>query len=51
MRFDGMNTLEGRHLVFAYGSVILVQGAYFCWVLRNWLKLGPEIRKATKPVA
>ena len=39
MRFDGMNTLEGRNLVFAYASVILIQGGYFAFTLRNWLKL------------
>ena len=49
MRFDGMNTLEGRHLVFAYASVILIQGAYFVWVVRNWLKLDSEEKKSTKP--
>jgi|HubBroStandDraft_6_1064221.scaffolds.fasta_scaffold585960_2 hypothetical protein len=40
MRFDGMNTMEGRHLVFAYAAVILIQGGYFFWVVRKWLKLG-----------
>ena len=29
MRFDGWNTMEGRHLVFAYAAVILIQGGYF----------------------
>ena len=51
MRFDGMDTLEGRHLVFAYGSVALVQGGYFFWVLRGWLTLNREQKKATEPVA
>jgi hypothetical protein len=49
MRFDGWNTLEGRHLVFAYASVILIQGGYFVWVIRNWLKLNADEKKATKP--
>jgi hypothetical protein len=49
MRFDGMNTLEGRHLVFAYASVILIQGGYFLWVVRNWFKLDGEEKKSTKP--
>jgi drug/metabolite transporter superfamily protein YnfA len=48
-----MNTLEGRHLVFAYAAVILIQGGYFLWLVRNWLKLGRssdgEQKKATKP--
>ena len=39
MRFDGMNTMEGRHLVFAYAAVVLIQGGYFVSVLLNWLKL------------
>ncbi len=49
MRFDGWNTLEGRHLVFAYASVILIQGGYFAWVFHNWLKLNADEKKATKP--
>jgi len=40
MRFDGMDTMEGRHLVFAYAAVVLIQGGYFLWVVLNWLKLG-----------
>lgn len=39
MRFDGMNTMEGRHLVFAYAAVVLIQGGYFVSVLLNWRKL------------
>jgi len=39
MHFDGMNTLEGRHLVFAYASVFIIQGGYFLWVATRWLKL------------
>jgi hypothetical protein len=39
MHFDGWNTLEGRHLVFIYGFVILTQGGYCAYVLANWLKL------------
>jgi len=50
MHFDGWNTIEGRHLVFAYAGVILIQGGYFCWIVRNWLKTGAEEKKATKPV-
>ena len=49
MHFDGMDTLAGRHLVFAYASVVLIQGAYFLWVVRNWFKLSGEEKKATKP--
>ena len=57
MRFDGMNTLEGRHLVLSYASVFLIQGGYFLYLIRGWLKLSPgeEIadsnpKKATRPV-
>ena len=35
-----MHTMEGRHLVFAYTAVALIQGGYFAWVAMNWLKLG-----------
>jgi len=39
MHFDGWNTLEGRHLVFVYAFVILVQTGYFTYVAINWIKL------------
>jgi len=39
MHFDGMNTMAGRHLVFAYASVILIQGGYFVWIVRSWFAL------------
>ena len=29
MRFDGWNTIEGRHLVFAYAAIFFIQGGYF----------------------
>jgi hypothetical protein len=45
MRFDGFNTLEGRHLVFAYGSVILIQAGYALYILRSWLKLSSAQKK------
>jgi len=55
MHFDGvMNTMEGRHLVFSYAAVALIQGGYFVWIVRNWLKLGRaedgEQQKAAKPI-
>jgi hypothetical protein len=43
MRFDGMNTMEGRHLVFAYAAVLLLQGGYFVYVVRQWLGLGKPV--------
>lgn len=45
MRFDGMNTLEGRHLVYAYVSVFVIQGGYALYLASQWLKL----RRADKP--
>ena len=36
-----MQTMEGRHLVFAYASVFLIQGGYALWLLTAWLKLRP----------
>ncbi len=48
MRFDGFDTMEGRHLVFAYATVILVQVGYLTWVVRQYFKLGPTKKKATK---
>lgn len=47
MHFDGWNTIEGRHLVFAYALVFLLQGGYAAWIARTWLKLP---KKAAKPV-
>ncbi len=49
MHFDGWNTIEGRHLVFAYASVALIHGGYFVWMVRSWLKLEQSAKKATKP--
>ena len=56
--FDGWNTLEGRHLVFVYATVILIQGGYFAFVASSWLKLrrtaslaaGSQVKKTTRPV-
>jgi hypothetical protein len=50
MHFDGWNTIEGRHLVFAYVAVILIQGGYFAWIVLSWLKLDADAKKATKPI-
>lgn len=40
MHFDGWGTLEGRHLVYAYATVLVIQGGYAVWVVRKLLKLG-----------
>ena len=50
MRFDGMNTIEGRHLVLAYASVALIQGGYFVSVVRNWFRMNAEAKKSAEPV-
>lgn len=48
MRFDGFDTMEGRHLVFAYATVFIIQLGYFGWVARQYFKLGLAKKKATK---
>jgi len=50
MRFDGFNTIEGRHLVFAYAAIILIQGGYVGWVALQWHKLSASNKKTTKPL-
>ncbi len=50
MHFDGWNTIEGRHLVFAYTLVFLLQGAYAVWIAATWRKLDRADKKAAKPV-
>lgn len=49
MHFDSFSTMAGRHLIYAYAIVAIVQLGYLGWVLRSWLKLGAEQKKATKP--
>ena len=48
MRFDGFDTMEGRHLVYAYATVLLLQLGYAAHVALQWLKLAPEKQKARK---
>ena len=45
MRFDGWDTIEGRHLVFAYTAIFLIQGGYLVWMVRSWLGLGEDLKK------
>ena len=49
MHIDPFNTIEGRHLVFAYALVILIQLGYAGWMLREWRNLDGE-KKATKSI-
>ncbi len=52
--WDGWNTMEGRHLVFAYAFVLLLQGGYFAWIVRTWIKLDhtrlERAKKSARPV-
>ena len=50
MRFDGFDTMEGRHLVFAYVTVIVIQAGYLIRVATGFFKLSPAKKKATKPL-
>lgn len=34
--FFNMNTMENRHLVFAYGTVLVIQIGYFCRIALQW---------------
>ena len=49
MHFDGWQTMEGRHLVFAYAAVLLIQGGYALYVAGQWRKLSRQ-KKAPKPL-
>lgn len=31
-------TMGGRHLVYAYAAVFLIQGGYIAWVAKEWFK-------------
>ncbi len=48
MRFDGFDTMEGRHLVYAYVTVAVLQLGYAGYVAAQWFRLGPKNKKATK---
>ena len=51
MHFDGWNTIEGRHLVFAYAAIFLIQGGYLAWMIRGWLQLNRESEKSARSVS
>lgn len=46
MRFDGWNTMEGRNLVYAYATVLILQLGYAGYVAGQLLRTN---KKATKP--
>lgn len=50
MRFDGFDTMEGRHLVFAYATVIIIQVGYFARVTVQFFKMSSGKKKTTKPL-
>ncbi len=53
MRLDPISTLEGRNLALAYAAVIVLQGGYFLWLLKTWLRGEKEDvtrEKSTRPV-
>ena len=33
-----LSTLEHRHLLFAYATVLVIQGGYAGWIAWNWLR-------------
>jgi hypothetical protein len=36
--FFNLSTIEHRHLLAVYVIVLTIQGGYFLWVLRGWLR-------------
>ena len=40
--FFDLSTMGHRHLVFVYVGVIVLQAAYFAWILSSWSKLKPK---------
>ncbi len=38
--FDGLDTLDGRHLAAIYAFVLMLQSSYALWIYRRWRKLG-----------
>lgn len=36
--FD-LSTIEHRHIVYAFGAVVLMQGGYFLVVANSWMRL------------
>jgi hypothetical protein len=36
--FFNFSTLQHRHLLAAYATVLIIQGGYFGWIVRQWLR-------------
>ena len=37
--FDGLDTLDGRHLIAIYAFVLLLQAGYATWIFVKWRRL------------
>jgi hypothetical protein len=37
--FFDVSTMQHRHLLFAYLTVLGIQGGYFCWITWNWFHI------------
>ena len=46
--FD-LSTMEHRHLLSAYATVLAIQGGYFGWIAWNWFRTNDPTKKSTKP--
>jgi hypothetical protein len=36
--FFDMSTMQHRHLLFAYATVLAIQGGYCGWIAWNWFR-------------
>jgi len=37
--FFNFSTMAHRHLIFSYMIVLGIQGGYFAWIARTWLRM------------
>jgi hypothetical protein len=41
--FFDISTMAHRHLLAAYATILIIQGGYFGWIVRNWSRTkGPR---------
>lgn len=41
--FFNISTMQHRHLLFAYATVLVIQGGYFGWIALSWFRTkGPQ---------